>query len=72
MALARHGDLAGAAAKFAEADKNAPNWGRLHLKWGEALSHVGKQDEAKKQFALAATLYLSAVDKTALAHMRGR
>jgi hypothetical protein len=30
-----------ALAKFAEADKYAPNWGRLHLKWGEALLWSG-------------------------------
>ena len=40
-----------ALAKFEEADKYAPNWGRLHLKWGEALFYAGKSDEAKKQFA---------------------
>jgi len=32
----------------------APNWGRLHLKWGEALGYGGKKDEAQKQYALAA------------------
>jgi hypothetical protein len=26
-----------ALAKFAEAEKYVPNWGRLHLKWGEAM-----------------------------------
>ncbi len=35
-----------ALAKFAEAEKYAPNWGRLHLKWGEALVYAGKKDEA--------------------------
>ena len=57
----------GAAAKFAEAEKYAPNWGRLHLKWGEALSYAGHKDDAQKQFALAATLDLSAADKAELA-----
>ena len=55
-----------ALAKFAEADKYAPNWGRLHLKWGEALSYAGKKDEAKKQFARAAQLDLTAADKVEL------
>ena len=60
-----HSDLA--LAKFSEAEKYAPNWGRLHLKWGEALGYAGKKDEAQKQYALAATLDLSAADKSELA-----
>ena len=56
-----------ALAKFAEAEKYAPNWGRLHLKWGEALVYAGKRDEAKAQLARAATLDLTAADKAALA-----
>jgi len=44
--------------KFTEADKYAPNWGKLHLKWGEALVYAGKKDEAQKQFAIAAGLDL--------------
>jgi tetratricopeptide (TPR) repeat protein len=72
MALVRHGDLAGAAAKFAEADKHAPNWGRLHLKWGEALMYAGRRDEAQKQFALAASLWLSPADKAALEKISAR
>ena len=55
-----------ALAKFAEAEKYAPNWGRLHLKWGEALSYAGKKDEAKKQFAQAATLDMTAAEKSEL------
>ncbi len=56
-----------ALAKFAEADSYAPNWGRLHLEWGEALVYAGKPEDAKKQFALAAHLDLSAADAAALA-----
>ncbi|HUE65168.1 MAG TPA: hypothetical protein VMO78_12405 [Rhizomicrobium sp.] len=56
-----------ALAKFAEADKYAPNWGRLHLKWGEALGYAGKPDEAKKQFARAASLDLTPSEKSELA-----
>ena len=52
--------------KFEEAYKYAPNWGRLHLKWGEALFYAGKKDEAKKQLSLAASLSLSAADKSEL------
>ena len=56
-----------ALAKFEDADKYAPNWGRLHLKWGEALVYAGKKDDAKKQFARAAQLNLTQADKAALA-----
>jgi Flp pilus assembly protein TadD len=52
-----------ALAKFAEADKYAPNWGRLHLKWGEALVYAGKKDQAKAQFAHAAQLDLTPAEK---------
>jgi len=55
-----------ALAKFAEANKYAPIWGRLHLKWGEALAYRGKRDEAKKQLAIAAGLDLVAADKATL------
>ena len=58
-----------ALAKFTEAEKYAPNWGRLHLKWGEALFYAGKKDDAQKQFALAATLNLTAAEKAELARM---
>jgi tetratricopeptide (TPR) repeat protein len=57
----------GAAAEFADAEKYAPNWGRLHLKWGEALGYAGKKDDAQKQYALAAGLDMSAADKAELA-----
>jgi len=59
-----------ALAKFTEADKYAPDWGRLHLKWGEALVYAGNKDEAKKEFAKAATLDLSASDKSELAKVK--
>ena len=56
-----------ALAKFAEADRYATNWGRLHLKWGEALAYAGKGDEAKAQFARAAQLDLTQAEKAELA-----
>jgi tetratricopeptide (TPR) repeat protein len=56
-----------ALAKFAEAVKYAPHWGRLHLKWGEALFYAEQKNEAKKQFAIAATLDLSQAEKSELA-----
>jgi cytochrome c-type biogenesis protein CcmH/NrfG len=37
-----------ALAKFEEADKYAPDWGRLHLKWGEALTYAGNPDQSKR------------------------
>ena len=45
LMLQKHPDQA--RDKFAEANKYAPNWGCLHLKWGEALVYAGKKDEAK-------------------------
>jgi Flp pilus assembly protein TadD len=39
--------------KFAEAARHAPNWKRLHVKWGEALSYLGRKDEAAAQVRLA-------------------
>jgi tetratricopeptide (TPR) repeat protein len=56
-----------ALAKFEAADKYASNWGRLHLKWGEALVYAGKRDQAKAQFVRAATLGLTASEKSELA-----
>jgi Tfp pilus assembly protein PilF len=58
-----------ALAKFAEAEKYAPNWGRLHLKWGEALAYSGKPAEAKAQFARAAMLDLTPSEKSELARV---
>ncbi len=56
-----------ALAKFAEAEKYAPNWGRLHLKWGEALAYAGKKNEARAQYRKASTLYMSTRDEVELA-----
>ena len=59
-------------AKFTEAKKYGPNWGRLHLKWGEALGYTGVKDEARAQYQKASTLDLSFADKAELARqMRG-
>ncbi len=59
-----------ALAKFEDSAKYAPNWGRLHLKWGEALWWLGRHDDARKQFALAAGLYLAPDETAELARMR--
>ena len=58
-----------ALAKFDEANKYAPKWGRLHLKWGEALLWSGRRAEAPAQFAAARTLDLTPAEKSELAHM---
>jgi Flp pilus assembly protein TadD len=55
--------------KFTEAEKYAPNWGRLHLKWGEALGFAGRKDEARAQYQKALTLDLTAADKAELARV---
>jgi tetratricopeptide (TPR) repeat protein len=60
-----------ALAKFADAGKYAPNWGRLHLKWGEALWWSGDHDGARKQFAIADGLDLTAAERAERARMRG-
>ncbi len=41
--------------KFEGANEDAPNWGRLHLKWGEALAYTGDKAGAQKQFDIAAS-----------------
>ena len=53
--------------RFEDANKYAPNWGRLHMKWGEALGYVGRRDEARAQYRIASTLDLSVADKAELA-----
>jgi Flp pilus assembly protein TadD len=55
-----------ALAKFEEANKYAPNWGRLHLKRGEALGYLRLKDEARAQYGIASTLDLSVADRTEL------
>ncbi len=65
-ALLRKGDFAGAAAKFAEADRYAPRWGRNHLRWGEALWRTGQVEAARTQFQVARALDLNPPDRAAL------
>ena len=62
----RKGDLNGAVAKFAEADKDAPRWGRNHLRWGQALLRLGQKDEAKAQLRAASGVDLSPPDRATL------
>ena len=40
--------------KFEDANEYVPNWGRLHMKWGEALGFVGRREEARAQYRIAA------------------
>ncbi len=70
--MTRKGDFAGAVAKFAEADRWAPHWGRNHLRWGEALLKLGRPDEARAEFKTAAALDLSAEDRAALSGLVAR
>jgi len=58
-----------ALAKFAEADKYAPKWGRLHLRWGEALLWSGDKAGAEKQFAIAHRLGLAPSEQSELNRM---
>jgi hypothetical protein len=61
-----------APAKFVDADGYAPNWGRLHMKWGEALGYVGRKDEARARYQIASSPDLSVADKAELTRdMRG-
>ena len=60
-------DYAGAAARFSVAEELAPRWGRLHMKWGEALAKLGRPEAAQREFAIAATLDLSATERAELA-----
>jgi Flp pilus assembly protein TadD len=59
-----------ALAKFEEANKYAPNWGRLHLKWGEALLWSGDRIGAQKQFAIASGLDLAPSEGSELTRMQ--
>jgi hypothetical protein len=56
-----------ALAKFAEANQYVPRWGRLHLKWGEALIYVGRPGDAARQFTMATGLELTAAERSELA-----
>jgi tetratricopeptide (TPR) repeat protein len=65
-ALTTKRDYVGAARKFAEADQDAPKWGRNHLRWGEALMLAGRYREARAQYETANGLDLSIADRGAL------
>jgi Flp pilus assembly protein TadD len=59
-----------ALAKFEAASQLAPNWGRLHLEWGAALIYLGRKNEARAQWNVAAGLDLTASERAKLARLR--
>jgi tetratricopeptide (TPR) repeat protein len=69
-ALAATGDLKGAAGKYGEAASLAPSWGRLRLKWAEALARENRRDAAVEQRNLAARLELTRAERNELAALR--
>ena len=66
-------DAAGRTGRYIRvtAAKLAPRWGRLHLKWGEALAKLGKADEAGAKWRAAATMDLVPADRAELAALQG-
>jgi hypothetical protein len=46
----------------------APNWGALHLHWGEALDRLGDRAMAIEQSRKAEGLALSDADRLTVAH----
>jgi tetratricopeptide (TPR) repeat protein len=46
VALARHGDLAGAEEKLIDANKRGPHWADPLKVWGDALAKQGHANEA--------------------------
>ncbi len=58
-----------ALAKFEEPARYAPHCCLLHLKWGEALEWSGKREEARKQFAIAAHLFLAPRERAQFAKL---
>lgn len=69
-ALLVKGDQRAAASKFEDAEELAPNWGRNHLKWAEALARSGELERAHDQLRTAAHLPLTAEERTELMSQR--
>lgn len=53
-----------AAASYAKAAQLAPRWGANQMMWGKALWEAGKRDEARRKFAAARAMDLSAFDRS--------
>ena len=70
--LVRRGQWDEAEGRYREAAERAPRWGALHLGWARALWRIGRQDEAREKLRLAATMDLSAGDRSRLANMMRR
>ncbi len=67
VALARHGDLAGAAAKLKEANERGPHWADPLKVWGDVLVRQGNRSEALSKYNDALKY---APNWTALQHAR--
>jgi len=65
-ALLALGEPRGASQMFAQAAELTPRWGRLHLKWGEALAARGKATEAQAKWRAAARMDLTAAERAEL------
>jgi tetratricopeptide (TPR) repeat protein len=52
-----------AASSYAKAAEFAPHWGANQLMWGKALWESGKRDDARRKFAAARHMDLSASDR---------
>jgi tetratricopeptide (TPR) repeat protein len=53
LALARHGDIVGAAAKFKDANLKGPHWADPLKAWGDVLTAQGKTKEALSRYVEA-------------------
>ena len=65
-ALLAAGKPRDAVREFSRAAKAYPWWGRVQLKWGEALAKLGKADEARAKWRAAAAMELTAAERTRL------
>ncbi len=65
-----NGDLPGAAGEFSQANALAPHWGRLHLKWAQALARQGKAEAAGAQLAIARSHALTPAEHSELAGLK--
>ncbi len=59
-----------ALAKFAQAEKLAPNWGRLQLKWGQALAYARQAGGSEGEIRPRRHVRSHPVRKVELAGMR--
>ncbi len=50
LALVRHGDLEGAAAKFRDANEKGPHWADPLKSWGDVLVKLGKPNDALAKY----------------------